>query len=126
MRRSFVITVIALFLLRAAALVTATVLVVFDGAGIRGFNEWMCALSVAVSTVLILIGVCWLPFSRERAYRWFDWGLLFALLVAQIFIFEQEQLVGTLALAVTLLYWILLRSAMRAERSRGLAASGTA
>lgn len=118
-RRSFVVTVTTLFLVSAVALLTATASLVFDGSGIRGFGEWMTTLSVATTTVLIVVGVCWLPFSRATAYRWFDWGLLFNLLVTQVFVFEQEQLVGTINLAVTLVYWVLLRSAMRADQVRG-------
>ena len=91
-RPSFVVTVDTLFLIRAAILVAITAKIVADGAGIRGFGEWMTAISVAITTLLIVVGACWLPFSRERAYRWFDWGLLFNLLITQIFVFEQEQL----------------------------------
>jgi len=117
-RPSFVVTVAALFVLRVAVLGVVTAVVVFDGGGVKGFSEWMSVVTVSISTVLILIGVGWLPFSRVKAYRWFDVGLLVALLVAQVFLFEQEQLVGTIGLAVTLVYWVLLRSAMRAERTR--------
>jgi hypothetical protein len=92
--------------------------IVFDGGGIKGFSEWMITVSVVIATVLTVVGVACLPFSRERAYRWFDWGLLVSLLITQIFVYEQEQLVGTITLAVTLGYWILLRSAIRAEQAR--------
>jgi hypothetical protein len=118
-RRSFVVTVIVLFLLRAVGLLIGTAVIVFDGAGITSFGEWMTAFTVAIAAALTLVGAGWLPFSVERAYRWFDRGLLFYLLVAQIFVFEQEQLFGTISLAVALLYWVLVRSAIRAEHLRG-------
>jgi hypothetical protein len=117
-KRSFAVTIIALFLLRAVVLLAGIAVVVFDGAGITGFGEWMTVLSEAVASVLILVGACWLPSSRERAYRWFDAGLLVSLLVTQIFVFEQQQLVGVISLAVTLVYWILVRQATRAEQAR--------
>ena len=116
--RSFTVTVITVFLIRAAASLVVSALLVFDHGGIRGFSEWMIAVSVVISTALTVVGVAALPFSRERAYRWFDWGLLVSLLITQIFVFEQEQLVGTISLAVILLYWVLLRSAIRAEQAR--------
>jgi hypothetical protein len=91
---------------------------VLDGAGIVGFGEWVSSLSVMVATLLTVVGVAWLPFSRAQAYRWLNWGLLVDLLVTQIFVFDQEQLVGTIGLAVTLVYWVLLRSAIRSEPGR--------
>jgi hypothetical protein len=117
-RPSFVVTVIALFLLRVVGLVIWTAAVVFDGAGITSFGEWMTTITVLIAAALTVVGACWLPFSLDRAYRWFDWGLLFYLFVTQIFVFEQEQLFGTISLAATLVYWVLLRSAIRAEEVR--------
>ncbi len=117
-RRSFVVTVTTLFLLRAAGFVTGIVAIALDGNGITSFSEWMSVLGESVSTTLIVVGVCRLPVSRERAYQWFDRGLLVSLLFTQIFVFEQQQLAGTIGLAITLVYWILLRSAMRAEQTR--------
>ncbi len=114
----FVATVTILFLLRVVALATTTAFVVLDGGGIKGFGEWMTTLTVGLSTLLLLVGIVWLPFSRRQAYRWLDAGLLVSLLIAQVFVYDQEQLVGTIGLAVTLVYWVLLRSAMRAERDR--------
>jgi len=106
------------FLLRATFLVAATAIVVFDGAGITSFSEWMSALGESVSAVLTVVGVTQLPYSRQRAYRWLDGALLVSLLFTQIFVFEQEQLLGTISLGITLVYWGLLRSAMRAEQLR--------
>jgi hypothetical protein len=119
-RRSFGATITALFLFRAVASVVATAFVVLDNGGIHGFGEWVGTLSAAGSTTLIVIGVCLLPFSRPRAYRWLNWGLLFDLLVTQIYVFDQQQLVGTIGLAITLVYWVLLHSAIQAERDRPL------
>ncbi len=116
--RSFTVTVTSVFLIRTAASLGISALIVFDGGGIKGFSEWMIAVSEVISTALTVVGVAWLPLSRDRAYRWFDWSLLVSLLVTQVFVFEQEQLVGTISLAVTLVYWAILRSAIRSEQAR--------
>jgi hypothetical protein len=116
--RSFTVTVITLFLIRATASVVVSALIVFDDGRIKGFSDWMLTVSVVVATALTVVGVAVLPRSRERAYQWFDWGLLVSLLITQIFVFEREQLLGTIILAVTLIYWVLLRSAIRAEQAR--------
>jgi hypothetical protein len=117
-RRSFTVTVTAVFVVRAAASLGISAVLVLDHGGIHGFSEWMLAVSVVISTGLTVAGVASLPVSRVQAYQWFDWGLLVSLLITQIFVFEQEQLVGTITLAVTLVYWALLRSAIRAEQAR--------
>jgi hypothetical protein len=114
-RRGFPATVSALFLLRAAGSLVVSAAIVFDGGGIKGFSEWTTAVSVLVSTALTVVGVVLLPFSRVQAFRWFDWSLLVSILVTQIFVFDQQQLAGTLTLAASLLYWVLLRSAIAVE-----------
>jgi hypothetical protein len=115
--RAFPATVSALFLLRTAGSLVVSAAIVFDGSGIRGFGEWTTAVSVLVATALTVVGVALLPFARLRAYRWFDASLLVSILVTQIFVFDQQQLAGTLTLAASLLYWVLLRSAVRAEQT---------
>jgi hypothetical protein len=110
--------VIILFLLRAAVMVGGVAVTVLDGAGVRGFSEWMTVLGESVSTVLTVGGIIRLRASREQAYRWFDWSLLVSLLFTQIFLFEQEQLAGTIGLGATLVYWVVLRSAIQAEQTR--------
>jgi len=106
------------FLVLAAVEVLDTVALALDGPGIVTFAERVSVLAALVTTTLIVVGVVWLPFSRMRAYQWFDRGLLFTLFVTQIFVYAEQQLAGTIGLAVTLVFWVLLRSAMRAERER--------
>ena len=56
--------------------------------------------------------------SRLGALRWFERGLLVEILVTQVFVFQQHQLGGLLGLVWTIVVWLLVRSAIRAERER--------
>jgi hypothetical protein len=106
------------FVVLAAAVAFDTVALALDGPGIVTFAEKTSVLSAWVTSALIITGACWLPFSRPRAYRWFDRGLLFTIFVTQVFVYAEEQLAGTIGLLMTLGFWTLLRSAMEAEQSR--------
>ncbi len=98
-----------------------------DGPGIHGFAEWCSVVSSLVSGVLIVIGAIRLRRSRIDALRWFERGLLVEILVTQVFIFQQHQLGGLIGLVLTIVVWLLVRSAMRAERERvSLAAAAAA
>jgi hypothetical protein len=105
-----------LFVLFAVAIVVDVAALGLDGPGIVTFAEWATLSTSVVAAVLLAIGVLFLHRSRMEAYRWFDRGLLVHLYVVQIFVFAEEQLAGSIGLAVTLIAWVLLRSAMRAER----------
>ena len=59
-----------------------------------------------------------LPRSRVSALGWFERGLLVEILVTQVFVFQQRQLGALLGLEWTIVVWLLVRSAMRAERER--------
>ena len=45
-------------------------------------------------------------------------GLLVEILVTQVFIFQQRQLQGLVGLVGAIVVWLLVRSALRAERER--------
>ncbi len=108
----------ALFVLFAIIVVTDVVALGLDGKGIVTFAEWVTIVSSVAVAVHFAIGVVMLHRSRADAYRWFDRGLLIHIYVVQIFVFAERQLAGAIGLGVTLVAWILLRSAMRAERDR--------
>jgi hypothetical protein len=116
--RSFVVVVNGLLLFLAFAKVTSAVGLALDGNGIRGFAEWCSVISSLVSGTLIVIGAIRLPRSRIDALRWFERGLLVEILVTQVFIFQQRQLEGLVGLVGAIVVWLLVRSAMRAERER--------
>ena len=75
-------------------------------------------ISSLVAGALIVIGAIRLPRSRLDALRWFERGLLVEILVTQVFIFQQRQLQGLVGLIGAIVVWLLVRSAMRAERER--------
>ena len=107
-----------LFLALAVVAIIDVVGLTSDGPGIVTFTEKAAFVSSLVAGALIVIGAFFLHRSRMEAYRWFDRGLLVHLYVVQIFVFAEEQLAGTIGLIVILVAWMLLRSAMRAERDR--------
>ena len=124
--RSFVVVVDSLLLLLAAAKIVSAVLFALDGPGIHGFAEWCSVVSSLISGVLIVIGAIRLRRSRIDALRWFERGLLVEILVTQVFIFQQHQLGGLIGLVLTIVVWLLVRSAMRAERERASLAAAAA
>lgn len=107
-----------MFLVFAAVIVVDVILLAIDGPGIVTFAERVTLGSSIAAAVLIVIGAFLLHGNRLHAYRWFDRGLLVQLYVVQIFVFAEEQLAGTIGLVITLTVWIVLRSAMKAERER--------
>jgi hypothetical protein len=115
---SFVVVVDGLLLFIALVKVVSAVGFALDDAGIHGFAEWASVLSSLVAGTLIVVGAIRLPRSRVDALRWFDRGLLVEILVTQVFVFEQRQLAGLIGLVWTIAVWLLVRSAMRAERER--------
>jgi hypothetical protein len=117
-RRWFPTAVDALFVVFAVVVVSGVVELGLDGRGIVSFAEWVTVLSSGAVAVNLGVGVIVLRRSRADAYRWFDRGLLIHLYVVQIFVFAEKQLAGALSLVVTLAIWVLLRSAMRAERDQ--------
>jgi hypothetical protein len=115
---SFVLVVNSLLLFMAGAKVVSAVGLALDGNGIRGFAEWCSVISSLFAGALIVIGAIRLPRSRIDALRWFERGLLVEILVTQVFIFQQRQLQGLLGLVGAIVVWLLVRSALRAERER--------
>jgi hypothetical protein len=115
---SFVVIVDAILLVFAFAKVAFAFVIVFDHQKIRGFVEWATVVSTLAAGMLIVIGAVRLPRSRVSALGWFERGLLIEILVTQVFVFQQHQLGGLLGLTWTIVIWLLVRSAMKAERER--------
>jgi len=107
----------------AVASVLGVVSLAFDHAAIRGFTEWASVVSSSVGGVLIVIGAVRLHHSRVEGYVWFERGLLVDILVTQVFVFAQEQLAGVSDLVITIILWLMVRSALRAERERAVLAA---
>jgi hypothetical protein len=107
-----------MLLFYAVAKIIFAVAVVLDENSIKGFVEWATVVSTLAAGVLIVIGAFLLPRSRLSALRWFERGLLVEILVTQVFVFQQHQLGGLVGLTWTIIVWLLVRSAIRAERER--------
>jgi hypothetical protein len=125
-RPGFAKTVSILLVLMAVGSVVGVVSVAFDHSAIRGFSEWASVISGSVAGVLIVIGAVRLHRSRVEGYVWFERGLLVDILITQIFVFAQEQLAGVSDLVITILLWLVVRSALRAEREREVLAADRA
>jgi hypothetical protein len=117
-QRWFTRVVSTLLVIFAVSTVILAVSLAADASQFRGFAEWAAVVSSLVSGVFYVVGAIMLHRSRVHAYIWFDRGLLIDILVTQVFQFAQEQLAGVLALVITITLWVMVRSAIRAERER--------
>jgi hypothetical protein len=117
-RRSFARIVSSFLVVLAVASVVTAVSLAFDHSEIRGVAEWATVVSSLVSGLFYVIGAVLLGRSRLEAYIWFDRGLLVEILVTQVFQFQQEQLAGVIGLIITVGIWVMVRSAITAERER--------
>jgi hypothetical protein len=122
-RRSFVVQVIAFFLLLGGFDVGLVLWVIVGGSGIRNFTDWATVVSAIATLTCVVIGAVLLPDDRLRAFRWFEVGVLIAIFVTQVFLFAERQLEGVLDLALALAVWVVLRSLIRFEGAKEQLAS---
>jgi hypothetical protein len=125
-RPGFARAVSVLLVFMAVASVVGVVSVAYDHATIKGFSEWASVVSSSIGGALIVIGAVRLHHSRVEGYIWFERGLLVDILVTQVFVFDQEQLAGITTLVITIILWLMVRSALRAERERNVLAADDA
>jgi hypothetical protein len=115
--------VLVWFVVVGSGQLVVAIVLAFDHAAIRGFEEWATVIASGVSGALIVVGVVELTRHRRlSAYRWFERGILVQIFVTQVFQFAQEQLAGVFGLAFNLLVWVALRSMIRAEVDQQLLA----
>lgn len=107
-----------IFVSFAVLAVIGVLILGLDGPGVVTFSERMSLLTSLVATAFVVIGAFELRRSRPVAYRWFERGILVQVFVVQVFLFDEEQLAGIIGLAIVLVAWVLLRTAMHAERER--------
>jgi hypothetical protein len=119
-RPGFAAVVSVLLVAFAVLKVLTTVGLALDHETIRGFQEWASVISGLVAGVLIVIGAFRLRRSRLEGYVWFERGLLVEILVTQVFVFAERELAGITDLVITIVVWVMVRSAIRAERERVL------
>ena len=91
-----------------------------DGPGITQPSERVATYASIVAGVLVVIGIVKMRRSRLDALRWFDRALLIWILVVQVYVFRQMQFAGVLGLAVDLVIWTMVRSAIAVEEQRQL------
>ena len=114
----FVRTVNSIMVFLAGYTVVSGTALAIDDEGIRGFTDWATVISGTLAGVLIIIGTFSLRSNRVRAYEWFERGLLVNILLTQVFNFAKYQLEALSGLVITVVLWLMVRSALRAERER--------
>jgi hypothetical protein len=87
------------------------------------FTREAIVYTACASALLVFVGVPLLPRHRLEAYRWFDRGLLVTIFAVEVFVFAHDQISAVVGLGIALVAWVLLRSAMRAEREHELTAA---
>ena len=65
----------------------------------------------------------WFGAPRVEGSVWSERAMLLDILVTQAFVFDQQQLAGITKLVVTIVLWLMVRSALRAEREREVLAA---
>jgi hypothetical protein len=90
------------------------------------FAQTGSLLSGVVTGVLVAIGVVRWRRSRLSAYRWFERGALFAILVGAFFSFHQNQVGAVFGLLWLLLTLAVIRSTISAELASAAAQLGQA
>ena len=114
----FVRAVNSIMVFLAVFTVVSGTTLAIDDEGIRGFTDWATVISGTLAGVLIIIGTFFLRSNRVRAYEWFERGLLVDILLTQVFNFAKYQLEALSGLVITVVLWLMVRSALRAERER--------
>ena len=121
-RRWFVRVITWWFVVIGSLQLLAALAIAVDDSTVKGFVDWATIISSGVSGALIVVGVVRLRHHRLEAYRWFERGMLVQIFVTQVFEFANEQLAGVFGLVLNILIWVALRSMIRAETEREVAA----
>jgi hypothetical protein len=73
-------------------------------------------VSSVVSSIMIVIGVLFLPRSPLQAYEWFKRAILVSILLTQVFLFYTQQLLALGALLLNLLVLAALNALIRTQQ----------
>ncbi len=114
-RRSFGLTIGIFFVALALLDIAQLGLLLLPSTRIHTFPQWATVVSSFVSLGFVIVGASLLPFSRLRAFRWFEASVLVSIFVTQVFLFADRQLAAVLDLMIAVLVWAALRSAIRLE-----------
>ena len=113
--RSFTTIINVFFIFVAVGTVGEVVGLSLDGPGIKRPSEKLASIAASVAGIFIVIGVVRLRKSLLSAYRWFDRALLIWILVVQVYLFADRQFEAILGLAVDVVMWVMVRSAIAVE-----------
>jgi len=113
--RGFGFTITCFFLALAVFDVGQVVLILTSGGRIHTVAQWATLVSSIVSLVFVVIGALILPRARLVAFKWFEAAVLVSIFITQVFLFAERQLAAVIDLAVAIVVWIALRSAIRLE-----------
>ena len=116
--RSFTTILDVFFVVLAVGSVSEVVGFTLEGPGFDKPSARIATGAAAFAGVLVIIGIVQLRRNRLEAYRWFDRAMLVRILVVNVFLFQQQQFAATIGLAVDLVVWAMLRSAMAVEEQR--------
>jgi hypothetical protein len=89
-----------------------------DGVGQLSFSQRAFALTTIVADALLLVGALRLSRSLLSALHWYDHAVLLEITVAQVFLYDSEQLAATANLVALLFVWGLIRWAIHYESAR--------
>jgi hypothetical protein len=89
-----------------------------DGVGALSFNQRAFTLTTIAADLILVVGALRLSRSLLSALHWYDHAVLLEITVAQIFLYESEQLAATANLAALLVVWALIRWAIHFESAR--------
>ena len=80
-------------------------------------------VATAISTLLALMGLIRLPFSRMHALRWFKRSVLASVLLTDLFVFYYQQLGGLSYLAVDLVLLVVFDALIDDQHRQSVVAS---
>ena len=114
-QRGFGFTITIFFVALGLFDVGQVVLILTSYDRIHTVAQWATLISSLVSLVFVLIGAVLLPRARLVAFKWFEAAVLVSIFITQVFLFAERQLAAVIDLAVAIVVWIALRSAIRLE-----------
>jgi hypothetical protein len=114
-KRGFGFMITCFFLALAVFDVGQVLLILGSDGRIHTVAQWATLVSSIVSLVFVVIGGLTLPRARLRAFKWFEAAVLVSIFITQVFLFAERQLAAVIDLAVAIVVWIGLRSAIRLE-----------
>lgn len=80
------------------------------------FIDWGELISVLISTIVVIIGIVLLKFSRLRAYTFFQYAILISIFFTQFFNFYKVQLSAFWALVFNVVMFFVVKFLIQKEQ----------